>query len=313
MIREKLILRNRQSVGDIVVMTGAIRDLHKRYPNHYDTCVDTPFPELWENNPYISYYNDGKRIQLGYDYSINHSNQGSNFATGFHIDLGKQLGIEILPTEFSGYIPAPTSTNTFGNYWLVTSGGKQDFTTKHPIPEYLQEVISYYKDRIQFIQVGNSEHIHPPLEGVINLVGKTNLKELISLVYHAQGILSPITCLIHLSAALPIPANSPPKRACVTICGGREPHTYTSYPNHTNLHVNGCLPCCDNGGCWKSRVVPLNDNDYKDKELCLDTVELNGRMVQKCMTMITPGLIINAIENYMKHPKRKYVEKTYER
>ena len=34
--------------------------------------------------------------------------------------------------------------------------------------------------------------------------------------------------------------------------------------------------CCDNGGCWKARTVPLGDGDAKDapENLCVDVVEL---------------------------------------
>ena len=42
------------------------------------------------------------------------------------------------------------------------------------------------------------------------------------------------------------------------------------------LHTNGALRCCDNGGCWKARVVPLGDGDGKDapERLCVDVAHL---------------------------------------
>ncbi len=56
--REKLILRNFLSPGDITMLTAAVRDLHKCYPNKYESDVRTPCPHLWENNPYLAPLNE---------------------------------------------------------------------------------------------------------------------------------------------------------------------------------------------------------------------------------------------------------------
>src|ERR1043165_9295016 len=50
----KLLLKCGYSAGDIVMLTAAVRDLHKRYPGRFLTDVRTPFPEVWENNPFIT-------------------------------------------------------------------------------------------------------------------------------------------------------------------------------------------------------------------------------------------------------------------
>lgn len=50
----KLILRNFQSAGDIVMLTAAVRDLHRTYPGEFITDVRTPFPGLWAGNPHIT-------------------------------------------------------------------------------------------------------------------------------------------------------------------------------------------------------------------------------------------------------------------
>jgi len=50
----KLIFSNQQSPGDIVMLTAAVRDVHKAYPCRFLTDIRTPCPHLWENNPYIT-------------------------------------------------------------------------------------------------------------------------------------------------------------------------------------------------------------------------------------------------------------------
>ena len=72
------------------------------------------------------------------------------------------------------------------------------------------------------------------------------------------------------------------------------------YPNHQFLHTCGTMGCCDSGGCWNSRVVPLGDGDVKDKKnLCVDPVHLpNGQHIARCMANITVKDVIRAIERY---------------
>ena len=80
------------------------------------------------------------------------------------------------------------------------------------------------------------------------------------------------------------------------IAGGREPPHFTAYPHHQFIHTVGALKCCDNGGCWKSRTLPLGDGDEKDHpdQLCVDVV---GRL-PRCMDMISAEEVIRRVELY---------------
>ena len=50
----KLILRNFQSPGDILMLTAAVRDLHRCHPGEFLTDVRTSCPELWHHNPHLT-------------------------------------------------------------------------------------------------------------------------------------------------------------------------------------------------------------------------------------------------------------------
>jgi len=50
----RLILSSRQSPGDILMLTAAVRELHRSHPGQFATDVRTPVPELWTNNPYLT-------------------------------------------------------------------------------------------------------------------------------------------------------------------------------------------------------------------------------------------------------------------
>jgi ADP-heptose:LPS heptosyltransferase len=184
----------------------------------------------------------------------------------------------------------------------VVSGGKTDFTNKWWDPDRCQAVVDHFRGRILFAQIGSkgAGHVHPPLAGAIDLVGKTDLRQMVRLMHHADGALCPVTMPMHLAAAVETKPERPKNRPCVVIAGGREPAQWEAYPHHQYLHVNGCLPCCDDGGCWTSRIEPLGDGDEKDQSLCLRPVRLpSGRALPQCMDMIEARQVIEAVERYL--------------
>jgi ADP-heptose:LPS heptosyltransferase len=314
----KLILRNFQSPGDVLMLTAAVRDLHLTYPAEFCTDVRTPCPALWENNPYITPLDeadpDVKVIDCSYPLIHRSNSSPYHFVHGFRLFLNAALSLDILPHKFGGDIhlreqekrwlsQVDEITGTANTrFWIIVSGGKTDYTTKWWDPDRYQEVVDHFRGRLQFVQCGEkgANHVHPPLRDVISLVGKTDLRQAVRLIYHADGIVCPVTFFMHAAAAIETRPGRPMNRACVVVAGGREPSQWEAYPHHQFLHTNGCLPCCDNGGCWKSRIVPLGDGDLKDKDLCENPVRLGaGRTIPKCLEMITAGDVIRSIERYL--------------
>src|SRR6185436_9364152 len=87
-------------------------------------------------------------------------------------------------------------------YWIVVAGGKYDFTIKWWHFRRYQAVIDQLKGKVLFVQIGDKGDYHPGLDGVIDMRGKTSIRELIRLVYHARGVLCGVTFLMHLAAAV---------------------------------------------------------------------------------------------------------------
>ena len=161
-------------------------------------------------------------------------------------------------------------------FWIVNAGGKFDCTAKWWDLARYQAVVDHFRGRILIVQIGEKWHRHEPLRGVLDLRGRTTLRQLVRLVHHAQGVLCPVTLLMHLAAAVPVRSGMPRNRPCVAISGGREPAQWEAYPHHQFIHTNGALRCCDHGGCWKSLPVPLGDGYNKDgpDKLCTNVVHL---------------------------------------
>lgn len=316
----KIVIRSRLALGDIACLTAVPRELASQYPGRFSVTMDTPFPDLWQNNPHIAghcdygsnpdEWQDWELIDAHYDrsenYSVNQSNQrGVHLLTSYCVDVATSLGLSSLyPSQLTpdihlsrdewGWKSLPHSLWNCQRYWLIAAGWKDDFTVKAWSAENYQAVINYFKSRIQFVQVGalGGGHHQPELQGVLSLVGQTSVRELIQTVHSSCGILCGITSLVHLSH-VPRPPWQRRPRPCVVIAGGREPRTWYGYPTHRILETVGSLPCCSDGGCWHARTVPLNDG--RDDRLCERVI--NGQ--PKCMQLIRPEQVILAIEQYL--------------
>lgn len=324
----KLLLKNFQSPGDIVMLTAAIRDLHLSNPGSFATDVRTPCGALWENNPFLTPIEDGDEAAetIECEYPLVHKSNTApwHFIHGFSQFLAERLRVSVVPTKFKGDIHlSPGERNWISQvqeitgeeipFWIVAAGGKQDFTIKWWDTHRFQKVVQHFRGRILFVQVGENNHHHPPLKGLLDFRGKTDLRQLVRLMYHAQGVLCPVTLLMHLAAAVEVKGGVPKNRPCVVVAGGREPMQWEAYPHHQYIHTNGSLPCCDNGGCWKARTIPLGDGDEKDRpeHLCVDVVTKEARpagvvkkrkpdsyFLPRCMDMITADEVIRRIELY---------------
>ena len=320
MRKRKLLFKCGLSPGDIVMLTTAVRDLHRWYPDRFITDVRTSSPDIWANNPYLSPLseNDSEVEQIDCSYPlINRCNYTPYHCLhGFIEFLNERLRLSIKPTAFKGDIHLASlekkwlsqvheQTREETPFWIIAAGGKYDVTIKWWQSARYQEVVNHFRGRIQFVQVGEFGHHHLRLDGVIDLRGKTDLRQLIRLVYHAQGVLCSVTALMHLAAAVETKKGQPPNRPCVVVAGGREPPYWEAYPDHQFIHTNGALPCCANGGCWKDRIAPLRDGDKRDRpgHLCVDVV--NG--LPHCMDMISSAEVTRRIELYFQGGALKFL------
>jgi len=140
-IKRKVIIRNGQSPGDIVMLTAAVRDL---YLSHPEIGIDprTSAGELWENNPYIvKLEEDDKDVEdINVDYPLIHtSNEGQHhFIHGYRKDLEDKLDVDIEPTKFKGdihisdtekgWISQVEEMEIKNEFWILMAGGKTDYT-----------------------------------------------------------------------------------------------------------------------------------------------------------------------------------------
>lgn len=304
------------------MLTAAVEALHRCYPNRFQTDVRTPCPDLWLHNPFLTRLHDldpdVRHLRCHYPLIHQSNRLPYHFLHGYIRNLAEQLGLELEPYAFRGNIHLSTAelrsdfaAKVVGSrpnpYWLISAGGKFDYTIKWWDRRRWQAVVDHFRERITFVQIGERGHHHPALAHVVDMRGRTTLRQLVQLVHHSAGVLSPVTLLMHLAAAVPRPAGISGLRPCVVVAGGREPVHWEAYPGHQFLHTIGSLPCCAHGGCWKARTLPLADgspNDAPDK-LCELPTESG---LPRCMELIEVKHVVNAIELSLegwKNPVRK--------
>jgi len=287
-MEKNLILKNRLSPGDVLMMTVAIRDLHKTYPGEYLTDVRSPCPEIFENNPYMTPLNekspDVDSIDMMYPIIHESGQKGCHFSQGHRKFLAEHIGkridhfgmrpeIYLNGNEQAWPSPVVIEHGYTGPYWIINAGIKSDYPLKYY--HRYQEVVDELKGEIQFVQVGHKAHNHPALDGVLDMRGKTTLRQLFRLSADAEGSVNVVSLQMVIMAAMSKP--------CVVVAGAREGVRWQLYPDQQFIYVNGCLPCATWDGCWKSK-----EEDCTNKK--------DG--VPACMTLIEPHDIVRSINRY---------------
>ena len=178
-----------------------------------DVCI--PCPDLWElNNPYLILLDDEdpgggacgaflSTDQSGNPHALSCFMDSSNFSN-------ERLRLCIRPCLFKGDIHLSAQERVWQSqvhevtgrpipFWIVAAGGKYDLTIKWWQTGALSKKKQLH-GRIKLVSGGKLGTMdHPRLEGVIDLRGKTSVRQLVRLVYHAQAVVCPVTGLMHLA------------------------------------------------------------------------------------------------------------------
>src|SRR5512142_2091244 len=94
----KLILSCRLSPGDVLMLTAAVRDLHRLHPGQFVTDIRTPSPDLWLHNPGITPLDavarDVEFIECHYPLIQRSNQEGLHFIHGYMQFLSERLGVK---------------------------------------------------------------------------------------------------------------------------------------------------------------------------------------------------------------------------
>lgn len=301
----KVRLHYHQAPGDTLTSTAAVASLQRQYPGKFLLeATGTAAAAIFENNPHVEGFDGKPDITVRMENPlINESHLPWHFMHSYVKTLKNALNVDLelsvnrpelyVSEKEKGWVPR--IKEILGRrlpYWLIQQpGAKSDYTVKYWPREYLQEVVDKLRGKILFVQVGSEEHNHKPLKGVIDEIGNTDTRQLIRLAYHADGALSGESFLHHMMAAFAKP--------CVTIASGWLAKQWVSYPTCTMLSRHGCLSCCKDKACGKTRVVDLEDGDSKSRNLCELPVLSFEQPAAYCMADIKPDEVVRACETIL--------------
>lgn len=315
------VIRNQWALGDTVCLSAAIRDAMVAYPTLRLSVVGH-YTSFWENNPHVRPVDAARNapvLHMDYCKGIERSKTGEkvHFASWFHREFHRLIGLEVPVLQPKGDIwlsaKEKRQRHVEGRYWIIVAGGKLDITTKWWYYSRYQKVVNMLRERgITCVQAGArmADHVQPKLSGCVDMVGKTNsIRDLFSLIYHADGVICGVTSFMHIAAAFDKP--------CVVLAGGREDPPWEAYVNdykafgpkcapvrvpHRFLHTIGKLDCCLKQACWKARTVPLSQDDLsepkKAAKLCKRPNRKGEMPLAECMTLITPEQVVEAVMSY---------------
>ncbi len=319
---ERILLSNWRAPGDVVCMTACVRDLATQYPGKFEIHVAGSNPAIWENNPHVAKVweprppRDIPSIRLNcVEQLIESSSVRLHYITAFHRSLESRLGIELPVLHPKGDLHLSEEERTRspveGPYWFIVAGGKDDMPAKVWSAALYQELVWLLRNKgIKCVQGGAllPGHWHPRLKGVKSFVGATDLRGFLRLVYHAEGVVCPITFAMHAAAAFDKP--------CVVIAGGREPWWWAAYLNsalrhfgeqcapvlvpHRFLHSIGRLDCCRTTGCWKTHVLPRSS--VPQERVCeLPVEDTSGQLLPRCLYENRVAAVVAAVLSYARH------------
>jgi hypothetical protein len=219
------------------------------------------------------------------------------------LPIGELRGVITISDIERAWISQVEEANNLNNFWIIVTGGPHTKSAKWWDIQRYQRIVDEFKGKITFVQCGLEGDHHPRLKGVLDFVGKTDLRQLIRLMYHSAGYVGAPGFLMHLAAATPVRSferNGRPRpnaRAAVVISGGQEPYQWFAYEGHHVLHVNGTLPCCEVGGCAKTRCEVSHRLERYPEQLCEMPVQVGrGVVIPKCLDMITARMVIDRIK-----------------
>lgn len=250
------ILRFDGGIGDELLCSAVARELRRR--GKRTIWMHTGYPELFRGNPDIAFaprknvrgirrFLEIARLEsvaLGYAEHVG----DRDIAPDQHVItvLCARQGVTGLISR-RPYLYLTEQEKAFGRFGtnqiaIQTSGlaAKYAAVTKEWYPERFQDVVNHFRDRFTFVQIGAGRD--PLLEGVVDLRGKTAIRETAGVLHNSAVFVGLAGFLQHLARSV--------ECRSVIVYGGRELPSQTGYTCNENVvHRPECSPCWIYGRC----------------------------------------------------------------
>lgn len=237
-------------IGDEFLCTAVVRELRRRGAG--SIWLITDYPELFRHNAdvaltapkncrgvrrFLETFGIPTR-KLGYAPHVN----GRDVQPDRHVitKLCETLGLTGEITK-RPYLYLSAAEKAFGRHGprqiAIQSSGlsaKYAAHTKEWFPERFQQIVDRYRADFTFVQVGSARD--PLLDGVVDLRGKTRIRETAAVLHHSSVFVGLAGFLQHLARSV--------ECRSVIIYGGRELPSQTGYSGNENVtNQPACSPC----------------------------------------------------------------------
>lgn len=275
----KLMIQFEGGPGDDLLCTAVLRELKRR--KYGSVWMMSKYPEIFagvgdadrvvSTGPEFKQFACAWQRWLPLEYAEYEPAKDRSTPPVRHIiaELCKRAGmkgrIELRPYFFLTEDERKSAAWAQGHIGIQSSGraGRSPMQNKQWYPERFQEVIDRLKDNFKFVQLGSSGD--PPLTGVVDLRGKTNIRETAAVLANACLFVGNVGFLMHLARAVECPS--------VILFGGREAPWQSGYTCNVNLYSE--VPCAP---CWQ-----WNWCDFERKCMKQITVQnVLAAIVQQC-------------------------------
>ena len=272
-------------LGDELIFTAIAAEARRRgRPFH----VLTDRHEVWESNTDPMSIQTGIRKwfyakQRGWiDAEITHLSCENGIQVHLADQMARAAGVELPPDWAPVYRPRKAPGVPSGSIVIQNScrGALYAAVTKEwPFERWSQLATFLISQGHKIVQIGTS--VDPPVQGAIDLRGKTDLPRASAILEEAKLFIGLESGLMHLAAAVRAPS--------VIIYGGRTRPWETGYPWHWHL-ANTAIPCA---GCALNTGCP---HDVK----CMDEIRVDDvwRAVQRVLEdEPAPGFVGRPVES----------------
>lgn len=313
------VLSSGNGLGDNLALTAYIKDLKQQYKNFnlYYKCLTNCHNQIFYNNPNILPYNGqiiNKKIlhcwqnfcKPRYQFITNNK---YNFLSVLYKTYNQMLCINVVQKTY--FIDVYLSDEEKKNK-IDTNKKVCVFTTAHRLygakqikywgSKNYQQLINKLKQQYCFVQIGVDDpyHINVQLQNTITLTNKTNIRDVFSIMYNADVIITGIVGLYHCANIV-----SNKFRKIICIGGSRQTQNYTNCYNIYNTKnywlgynyekYKSCFR--DNDICCWCDGGSSNDSNQKKGYLCKKLIyqpQYNDFIAQ-CIKNITVENIVNII------------------
>lgn len=286
-------------VGDSLALSCAVDNLKRAFPG-VNVSYQGVHPEVFANNDQVVVGGPADLVlKVTYtDFGTSHFGAVKwSLCEGFTRSLAQWLQVDI---PFAAKVPRLVLSEEEKSRYdseqyrgaVVLNSNIQGYCVTKGYP-WWREVVELMPDA-RFILIGADSPVERRIDAgglsnVLDMRGRTTLRDLMALVSVCGCVLSPASAVVHIAAALGRPS--------VVVIGARESRRFTDYPGALHVHSR----CVCGGGTWSGSCgcTRFKFSDAKPELVCPRPVQYQGWAYPECMVSIPPESVADAVKRQL--------------